>query len=46
MTFLEKLKQNKHRILSYSIKGSVLFFIIKGTISTIVILLGIFFLAK
>jgi len=46
MTFLEKLKQNKYKILSYSMKGSALFFIIKGTISTILILLGIFFFAK
>jgi hypothetical protein len=43
---LEKLKPNKKKILNYTIKGSVLFFIIKGTISTVLILLGIFYLTS
>jgi len=46
MQFLDKLKDSKLKILSYTVKGSVLFFIIKGTISTIVILLGIFYVTK
>ncbi|SVA53446.1 uncharacterized protein METZ01_LOCUS106300 [marine metagenome] len=40
---LEKIKSNKKKILNYTIKGSVLFFIIKGTITTTLILLGIFY---
>jgi len=44
--FLEKLKDDKLKILNYTVKGSVLFFIIKGTISTIIILIGIFYIAK
>jgi len=43
---LDKLKENKLKILNYTVKGSVIFFIVKGTISTIIILLGIFYLAK
>ncbi|SVB96641.1 uncharacterized protein METZ01_LOCUS249495, partial [marine metagenome] len=44
--FLQKLKDDKLKILNYTVKGSVLFFIIKGTISTILILIGIFYIAK
>jgi len=44
--FLDKLKENRLKILNYTVKGSVLFFIVKGTISTIIILLGIFYFAK
>ncbi|GIT36925.1 MAG: hypothetical protein Ct9H300mP6_07930 [Gammaproteobacteria bacterium] len=43
---LEKIKSNKKKILNYTLKGSIWFFIIKGTISTAIILLGIFYLTN
>ena len=41
-----KIKLNKKKILNYTLKGSIWFFIIKGTISTAIILLGIFYLTN
>jgi len=46
MNLLEKIKSNKKKILGYTLKGSIWFFIIKGTISTTIIVLGILYLTN